>query len=380
MGILLPRLRALAFIVRVAQPASPIGRLARWLSTPVHVDADVGVPTRHGPMSARLFRPSHPARRTMLLVPGVHMDGIDEERLVGLARELAASGMQVLTVVPDALTQYRISPNSADQLEDAIAWTAARPELAPDGKVGITGFSFAGGLALVAAGRPAVRDRVAFAFSFGGHADLLRVLRYLCAGHVEDLPSSDEMQSLAEGGKHLRVPKPNEYGAAVSLLNLADHMVPPDQIAPLQDAITIFLRASSMDRIDHVGAARAFAQARQLAEAMPEPARTLMTHVNQREAEQLGQALSALLAELKFPAAVSPEESPPPSAPVFLIHGADDSVVPASEMILLARKLEKITQVRAFASRLISHVGVNPGAALSEMWRLAGFWRDLMSL
>jgi hypothetical protein len=44
------------------------------------------------------------------------------------------------------------------------------------------GISFAGGLSVVAAGRPALRDHVAYVFSFGGHGDMQRVLRYLCSG------------------------------------------------------------------------------------------------------------------------------------------------------------------------------------------------------
>ena len=51
---------------------------------------------------------------------------------------------------------------------------AAQPDLAPDGRVGIVGISFAGGLSIVAAGRPSIRDKVAFVVSFGGHGDLPR--------------------------------------------------------------------------------------------------------------------------------------------------------------------------------------------------------------
>ena len=44
------------------------------------------------------------------------------------------------------------------------------------------GISFSGGLSIVAAGRPSLANRVAYVFSFGGHDDLPRVLRYLCTG------------------------------------------------------------------------------------------------------------------------------------------------------------------------------------------------------
>jgi hypothetical protein len=50
------------------------------------------------------------------------------------------------------------------------------------------GISFSGGLSIVAAGRPSLAAKVAYVFSFGGHDDLPRVLRYLCTG-VEPYPS-----------------------------------------------------------------------------------------------------------------------------------------------------------------------------------------------
>ena len=61
---------------------------------------------------------------------------------------------------------------------------AQQPDLAPDGRVGIVGISFAGGLSIAAAGRPAIRDKVAFVVSFGGHGDLPRVMRYLATGEA----------------------------------------------------------------------------------------------------------------------------------------------------------------------------------------------------
>ena len=373
----LPRLASLAFIIRVAKHEGVWARLARLAAGDVQEGPIVAIPTRHGPVETRLYRPDKPARRTAILVPGVHMDGINEERLVGLARELSASGLQVLTVAPPDLTHYRLTTDSTDELEDAIAWAAARNELAPDGRVGIMAFSFSGGLALVASGRPAVRDRVAYVLSLGGHGDLLRVLRYLCQGSM--LPVDAQARTLAEGGEHIHVPRPHDYGAIVALLNLADRMVPAAQVAALEEAITVFLQASSIDRLDPVKAATVFAQARHLGEALPEPARTLMGYVNQRDVAKLGQAITPLLAGLDLPAGVSPERSPPATAPVFLVHGADDSVVPASEMLSLAGKLRSTTRVRAFASRLISHAEANPGAALAEMWSLSGFWQDLLS-
>lgn len=375
----LPRLSALAFVVRVAKSEGALARLARLPASKVERGPALSAPTRHGPLPTRLYRPAKGARRTTLLVPGVHMDGIDEERLVGLATELAAAGLQVLTVAPTDLTRYRVSTDTVDELEDVAIWAADQATLAPDGKVGMTAFSFSGALALVAAGRPALRDRIAFAFSFGGYADLARVLRYLCGDRSDPMPAPEQMRTLVTGGEFIHVPKPHDYGAVVALLNLADRLVPPAQASALHEALTEFLRGSSIDRLDHARAQSVFAREKERAARMPEPSRTLMGYVNDRNVDKLGEALRPVLAHLDLPTDLSPDRSAAPSAPVFLLHGADDSVVPASEMVWLASYLQGKTKVRAFASRLVSHAEVNPGAALSELWQLSDFWRDLMA-
>ena len=118
----------------------------------------------------------------MLLVPGVHAAGVDEPRLVQFARDLASVRHTVLTAELPDLTQYRITPRTTDMIEDAALWLSQQRALAPDGRVGMMGISFAGGLSIVAASRPSLRDRVAFVMSFGGHGDLPRTLRYLCTG------------------------------------------------------------------------------------------------------------------------------------------------------------------------------------------------------
>ncbi len=376
---LLPRLSALALIVRVAKPEGAAAKLAGLATSEVRRGEVVSATTRHGMVPTRLYSPNRDARRTTLLVPGVHMDGIEEARLVGLATALAGAGLQVLTVAPPDLTRYRVTTASVDELEDVAAWAASQPHLAPDGKVGIIAFSFSGALALVAAGRPAIRDRIALAVSFGGYADLPRVLRYLCGDPSDPLPSADEMAALVTGGEHIHVPKPHDYGAVVTLLNLADRLVPAMQVPGLERAITEFLRGSSIDRVDPARAREVFAHARALGEAMPEPSRTLMSYVSARQVDKLGQALRPGLSSQDLPTELSPARTPAPSAPVFLLHGADDSVVPASEMVWLAKHLRGKTEVRTFASRLITHAEINRKAALSEVWQLSDFWRDLMA-
>ncbi|MCC6991433.1 MAG: hypothetical protein IT181_20690, partial [Acidobacteria bacterium] len=146
---LLPYVDAAAFIVRAANLTDGLpGRLAAARAhDTTRVDL-APIVTRHGAVPARLYRPAR-ASRAVLLVPGVHMDGIDETRLVGMAEDLAATGYAVVTVAPPDLREFRITPANTDVIEDAATWLASQPELSPDGRVGMVGISFSGGLSIV---------------------------------------------------------------------------------------------------------------------------------------------------------------------------------------------------------------------------------------
>lgn len=356
-------LRGLAFVVRAAgMQGEAAEALSQWRTVPFDV-SDLRVPTRHGPVRARLYRPLE-ARwgRTVVLTSGVHADGIDEPRLVKLAGDLASGGHTVLTPEPADLLRYEITPRLPDIIEDAAAWASGQPDLAPDGKVSLFGISFSGGLSVVAAGRPALRDRVAATLSFGGHGDLPRVLAFLCTGELPD-------------GRRLA---PHDYGVVVILLNVADRLVPPEQVEPLRAGIRTFLRASHLTLTDGAKAEETFARARTLQAEMPEPAATLMGHVNTRNVAALGPVLLPQVKAFAADPALSPARSPAPGSPVYLLHGEGDTVIPAMESALLAQALRPHTEVEQLATPLISHAEVDRQAGPADVWRLVGFWAELL--
>ena len=383
----MPYVDALAFIARAAGMKGAVGEIGEWRSTEIVEEPIRKVPTRYGEVDGRLYRPAHGSiRRTVTLVPGVHMDGIRETRLVGMAKDLAASGYQVLTVAPPDLQRFMITPQNTDVIEDAATWlaTANNGALAgPDGKVGMLGISFSGGLSLVAAGRPGLRDKVAFVMSFGGHGDLSRVMEYLCSGNAPQMPAGIYTTKDVAGIEHVKVKAPHDYGVAVTLLGLADRgVVPAEQVAPLRRGIETFLHASSLTLVDQAQADAEFQHAREYEATLPEPARTYMRYVNDRAVDKLGPILlpylDRLRSEFQQPA-LSPERATPPAAPVFLLHGAEDNVIPSVETVLLTNYLRGKTEVHAVLSGLITHAEVDKSAAAIEVWRLVGFWRELMS-
>lgn len=336
--------------------------------------SEVSIPSRHGPLRGRLYVPSH-VRRAIVLVPGLHAIGIDEPRLYNLAIQLAQVGFAVVTPEMPDLARFAVTARTTDMIEDAALWLSGQRRLTRDGRIGVVGISFAGGLSVVAAGRPALRDRVAFVFAFGGHASFPRVLRFLCTGETAaDLPPAGQPDASAP----TTYLAPHDYGVAVLLLGLADRMVPAGQVEPLRAAILEFLTASCYDLINLSKAVETYRSADRMAAALPEPARTLMRYVNTRDVKALGPQFLAHLAGMTHSPALSADQSPPPAAPVYLLHGSGDNVVPAVESRFMARYLEPHTRVRLLLSGLITHAELNDKQALADAWALLDFFADLL--
>ena len=354
-----PYVRAASLVIRAAGLHGPwLDRVGRFQNGPV-TTRDATIQARSGPMRVRIYEPATRRERAVLLTGGVHAKGIDEPRLMKLARDLAVAGTPVVTAEIDDLLHYRITPKLTDAIEDAILWVGAERTLAPDGRLGVIGISFAGGLSIVAAGRPTVSPHVAYVLSFGGHGSLPDVVRFLCTGVQPD------------GTKRA----PHDYGVVVALVNTAEQVVPPEQAAPLRAAIMSYMNASHLAMVDQKAAAVEFKHALVLAAALPEPSKTLMDYVNTRNVAALGPVLLPKVDAFTEDAALSPALSTSVTAPVFLLHGADDNVVPAIESRRLATVLERTAPVHLLVTSLITHAEVDRPPTAGEVWELIRFWR-----
>jgi dienelactone hydrolase len=364
--ITVPYARAASLFVRAANLGGRVEAVANASARTVNVLPPHIVATPQGDVAAQFYRPDGRVRRAVLLVPGVHSMGIAEPRLTALAKDLAGSGITVMTMALPDLMRYQITARSTDVIEDAVAWMTAQETLAPDGRVGMVGISFAGGLSIVAAGRPRIRDKVAYVVSFGGHGDLDRVLHYLATGEAVEAPG-------------VATRPPHDYGVAVISYAAADRLVPPDQVVPLRDAIGTFLLASQLTLVDTNEADATFQKARAMVQSLPEPSATYAKHVNDRNVTALGPLLLPHLGLEADPAA-SPERTPSaPAAPVFLLHGNDDVVIPAAESVVLGEHLRrKGAEVNVLLSHIITHAELDRSAAALESWKLISFWADIL--
>jgi dienelactone hydrolase len=355
-----PYVRGLSFVIRAADRHGIVRRLADVDAGPIQERLiEIPLPTRT--IRARVYEPAGTLRRTALLIRGLTPTGYDDPRLVSFARQLARSGVAVVTPEIPELTHFSVTPAITDAIEESALWLASDPRLAPDQRIGLMGVSFSGGLSLVAAGRPRLRGRLAYVFSFGGHDDLPRVLRYLSTGVVSG---------------EVRIP--HEYGVTVVLLGVLDRLVPPDQLATLREVVLRYLRAADVERTDKAGADSEFAELQALAAGLPEPSRTILDAVNRHDVSALGARMLPVIDAYGNEQSLSVSRSPKPSAPVFLLHGAEDRIIPAEESISIAANFRDQAHGRILITKLISHAEADQPASLRDVLDLASFWADLL--
>jgi dienelactone hydrolase len=355
-----PHIRSAALLLDLTGAAP---RIRAWLPVSRHdvSSEDVTVPTRTMSIGARVYRPVRARGPALLIFPGVHGGGVDEPRLVSMARQLAAAGGTVITVPLPDLRAYRLTVRSVDMIEDAIVW--ASRTFGTDGRIGVAGISFAGGLTLVAAGRPGVSDRLTSVFALGAHADLPRVLRYLCG----------------EGTPATLPPAARLWRSAVFSASRSHTWCPRNRS---RRSTTPWLRSSMRPSAEGMNPARAkqlFEGARAEEAALPEPSHTLMRAVNARDVRTLGRALGSFAEEVGGAPELSPARSPATSARVFLLHGTADSVIPSTETLALQAYLTARGNppVQVLLTPLVTHADARADVPLGDTWRLIRFWTGL---
>jgi len=385
--ILKPYAHGLSFVIRAADMQGAMRRVAD-VDTQAEREREVSIPTPRGALRARIYEPASTTHHPALLVSGLHPSGIDEPRLIRLARQLSASGVPIVTPDIPELSHFDITPAITDAIEQAAVWLATQSGLARDGHIGMMGISFSGGLSIVAAGRASLIDHVSYMFSLGGHDDLPRVLRFLCTG-IEPYPPGRlvvqaETGPAGSGADHGAsqpfVRAPHDYGVAIILLGTAERLVPRAQVEPLRAAIRQYLLASALDtNVDKAAAAQEFDKLKRLASTLREPSATLLRYVNNRDVVHLGARLLPYLSAYGGSPALSVSKSPKPSAPAFLLHGTDDNVIPPVESEYLAEDLRGHAPVHLLLSGLISHAEADRPPHAKDIMDLAGFWGDLLS-
>jgi pimeloyl-ACP methyl ester carboxylesterase len=288
-----------------------------------------------------------------VLLHGVHRLGIDEPRLVRFARTIAASGVSVVTPELGAIADYRVDASSVPTIEAAVR--ALRAETRRDETVGLMGMSFAGGLALLAAADPACAPDVDYVVSVGAHDDLARVSRFFVTNTIAR-PDGSTLAMHAHG-----------YGVLVFVYAHAESFFAADDVPGARDA----LRAWLWEERD---------AARAKAALLPPVTRGKLEELFEHDAVALApEILSAIDHDEAALARVSPRgHVAGVRAPVYLLHGAEDSVIPPSEALWLAEDLPRGVVRDVLVTRAIGHVELGAEASWRERWGIVHFMAEVM--
>jgi dienelactone hydrolase len=257
----------------------------------------------------------------------VHPGGIDEPRLISFARALSAEGLTVTTPELASFAALRLDPRVVDDLGRCVEWLAARSARRSIGAIGI---SVGGGVLL----RVAARTRSVHAiWTIGAHHDLAGLDDFWFA------------------------PAEEHYGAQVLAHAFADEYFEPAD-AP---------RAARAIRAGFTGEAGPT-----LEPSLAASVRALRQPVLAPDVvERLRAILDRHGAQLR---ALSPRgHLGDVDARVFVLHGADDPIVPAEEARAIARELRPGERAQVLRSPVLRHAETPASSSVADQWRLVRF-------
>jgi len=345
-------LQAVAVLDRVG--GQPVPAPVRWMVVEPVKTTELTLTLPSGVERARMYTPvNHPNAPGMVLVHGVHYMGMDEPRLEAFASAMAACGLRVLTPELPNIKDYHIGAESIASIGDTAAWMA---QASGDKPVGVMGLSFSGSLSLLAAAEPRYKRDIKFVVAVGSEDEMSRVANYYLTGKA--LRPSGDAEVLA----------PHEYGALVLEYESLEDFVP----VPDRKAVRLVLRDHLYEDFPAERTALAKLTRRQLAEA-----KQLMDTTSPITRRMIAESDARHAAAM---ASVSPDgQLTQLAAPVFLLHGEGDNIIPSAETLWLERDVPTQDMQASLISPVISHLdldGKEPG--FRDQWRLVHFFAQVL--
>jgi pimeloyl-ACP methyl ester carboxylesterase len=345
-------LQALAVLDRVADRTVP-APLGWTVSEPV-TTTEITLPLPSGAIRARMYAPvNRPDAPSIMVIHGVHYLGINEPRLVAFASAMSSCGLRVLTPELAEIKDYQVGANSIASIGDAAVWLDHQNGNRP---VGVMGLSFSGSLALLAAAEPQYRPDIKFVAAVGSEDEMSRVANYYITGRDQRPDGSVEILP------------PHEYGALVLEYENLEDFVPAADLP----AVRSVLRDHLYEDVPAERAALAkltpaqAAEARQLMDTTSPITRRMLAESNARHLEAM--------------ASVSPHgHLAQITAPVYLLHGEADNVIPTTETEWLEREIPRKLLKAALISPVISHLDLDDtGPTFVDQWRLVHFFARIL--
>jgi dienelactone hydrolase len=343
-------LRAASVLMNIAEPSAK-GFIPDYGKNAIKTQ-DFSLNVNGAPVRSRIYSPVGVERPpAIVILHGVHHLGIEEPRLKNFARAMASHGYMIMTPELPGIDSYHVNASSIPVIGEA-AKELTRWSGAP--KVGVLGLSFAGGLALIAASDPNYVNSIAFVTAVGAQDDIARVLKFFA---TNEIPLPD--------GANERL-KAHEYGP---LIVVYSH---PQDFFKGKDAQ---LAATVIQNILWEDNAKAQAETAKMTADGQKKMKLLFEHKTDSLSPMLLASIDKYKAEYK-PA--SPRGNIATlKAPVFLLHGSADDVIPPAETLWLEQDVPAGLVRARLISPVVSHVELGGDPTAQDEFELV-HWMSAM--
>jgi len=290
-----------------------------------------------------------------ILCHGTTPKGEKHEALNLFAANLARIGIRSYIPELPILKQALVREETLQRIKRLYSLIASREEVRKD-CILLAGFSFAGGFVLKASTESYINP--ATIFCYGSYYDLESSLRYFLTGRAQF------------GGVTLNI-SPHEYSRAVFFWNYLDQMELDMDMKKLRKCMHLFI-TNEQDK------------ARALVGSLGEHERAFSNMAfdtaDKNGIDIVEQALPKIRNQIQ---SISPKYFLDSiSAPIFLAHGVQDTMIPYTETLALAEAFEKAGKEHyVFISRIFSHIAPEEQSALGflkEMKALISFLNQLL--
>lgn len=368
-----------AYGIPFKRRAESLALLARWLgpwadsARAPHVRklcAHLGGPRN---VKVAIYRAAHP-RGVYFVAPGLHFLGPDDPRLDRFCATLANAGFSVVApYLPDFL-DLSLAPTLFD--DGRLAFDAAREEAQRIGveKVALFSISFGSAIAIDLLSDPDLRSDISGALLFGGFCDFGKTVRFAATGQTE-----------TDAGEPVSLPNdplnhPVVFANVLPFLSLDEALV-----ARIPEARVLLARSwkemchRTWGRMELKDDALRMPFARAIADTLePELGHRFLMGCGLAPGavEWLTPAIDDACASMRFLDPVSALERV--SAPIVIVHGADDDVIPHYEADRLSRAVPSRSLVAKYKTGLYGHTG-SSAAPLAGAAREAGTLLKMLS-
>ncbi len=299
------------------------------LARKFEVESEIGIGS-DGDMQADVYRKAGAqSRGTIMVIHGMTVTGNRDPRVVNLGRALAEAGYTAVAPLIPGIQDQQIRQSVYDDVALALQRVSEDADLCPSGKVALLGPSFSGSAALIAAARPENIERVSSICTIGPYATIVGAFDFFF--HAE---------------------KPDEYGKTIVLWNFIEYGIGKNK------AVLQALKLATLDN----GHRRAPEDCELPAylESMKAKDRELFERLRHDHEFRLQLWEKEIinhpaLEEIK-PGIECAANLRAGMAPLTLIHGRDDDVIPASESEALYKRAQELgIPARLCITDLISH-------------------------